>query len=87
MLLSKNTLHKRSNLTKVHRLKSGPVFPLNPRRPAKNPRAQQAPRSLWGFSPNDKENAQFCAFSTLQTPKGARKSGIFAVEGRKNRGK
>jgi glycogen synthase len=28
-----------------------------------------APRSLWGFSPNDKENAQFCAFSTLQTPK------------------
>jgi hypothetical protein len=41
-------------------------------------------RSLWGFSPNDKENAQFCAFSTLQTPKGARKSGIFAVKGRKN---
>ncbi|MDR0583448.1 MAG: DUF58 domain-containing protein, partial [Treponema sp.] len=40
------------------------------------------PRSLWGFSPNDKENAQFCAFSTLQTPKGAQKSGIFAVKGR-----
>ncbi|MDR0585524.1 MAG: hypothetical protein LBG57_14415, partial [Treponema sp.] len=32
----------------------------------------------------DKENAQFCAFSTLQTPKGAQKSGIFAVKGRKN---
>jgi hypothetical protein len=32
------------------------------------------PSSLWGFSPNDKENAQFCAFSTLQTPKGAQKS-------------
>ncbi|MDR0583894.1 MAG: tetratricopeptide repeat protein [Treponema sp.] len=41
-------------------------------------------RSLWGFSPNDKENAQNCAFSTLQTPKGAQKSGIFAVKGRKN---
>ncbi|MDR0582949.1 MAG: hypothetical protein LBG57_01165, partial [Treponema sp.] len=39
-------------------------------------------RSLWGFSPNDKENAQFCAFSTLQTPKGAQKSGVFAVKGR-----
>ncbi|MDR0669144.1 MAG: hypothetical protein LBF95_03595, partial [Treponema sp.] len=32
----------------------------------------------------NKENAQFCAFSTLQTPKGARKSEIFAVKGRKN---
>ncbi|MDR0582884.1 MAG: DEAD/DEAH box helicase [Treponema sp.] len=42
------------------------------------------PGSLWGFSPNDKENAQFCAFSTLQTPKGAQNSGIFAVKGRKN---
>ncbi|MDR0585306.1 MAG: ATP-binding cassette domain-containing protein, partial [Treponema sp.] len=40
-------------------------------------------RSLWGFSPNDKKNAQFCAFSTLQTPKGAQKSGVFAVKGRK----
>jgi hypothetical protein len=36
---------------------------------------QCPPGSLWGFSPNDKENAQFCAFSTLQTPKGAQKSG------------
>ncbi|MDR0582954.1 MAG: ATP-binding cassette domain-containing protein, partial [Treponema sp.] len=33
---------------------------------------------------NDKKNAQFCAFSTLQTPKGAQKSGVFAVKGRKN---
>jgi hypothetical protein len=43
-----------------------------------------AARSPWGFSPNDKENAQNCAFSTLQTPKGAQESGIFAVKGRKN---
>ncbi|MDR0586519.1 MAG: histidinol dehydrogenase [Treponema sp.] len=34
-------------------------------------------RSLWGFSPNDKENAQFCAFSTLQAPMPR----IFAIGG------
>jgi probable selenium-dependent hydroxylase accessory protein YqeC len=46
--------------------------------------AHSAARSLRGFSPNDKENAQFCAFSTLQTPKGAQNPGVFAVKGRKN---
>ncbi|MDR0586310.1 MAG: hypothetical protein LBG26_03630 [Treponema sp.] len=84
----KKDIVTRQDLERIHRADFiASLFENGPERSPQNRTAgsaAKAPRSLWGFSPNDKENAQFCAFSTLQTPKGARKPEIFAVKSRKN---